>query len=111
MNRPVSAFLPILVVVSFFVPMIRTSDYALGNVALKTEKSKEYSSQTEFLGMIITFRPFRNTLKQYGYVHALVPDSPNRLTECGKRTDTALGYWDDIDEPVNCPKCLKKMSG
>jgi|SaaInl7_200m_RNA_FD_contig_21_2006862_length_237_multi_6_in_0_out_0_1 hypothetical protein len=47
--------------------------------------------------------------KQYGYVHALAPDSPTRLTECGKRTDTALGYWDEIDEPVNCPKCLKKM--
>ena len=47
--------------------------------------------------------------KQHGYVHALTPDSPNRITVCGKQTETALGYWEETDDPVDCPKCLKRL--
>ena len=44
--------------------------------------------------------------KKYGYVHAMAPDTFSRVTMCGKRTETALGYWEESEDPVTCPKCL-----
>jgi hypothetical protein len=43
--------------------------------------------------------------KKYGLVHTLTPGSSPRITQCGKPTETALGYWEETEEPLTCPGC------
>ncbi len=56
-------------------------------------------------------RPFQITstkgARKYGQVHALAATVRERKTLCGHYPDRQHGYWETIDEPVTCPRCLR----
>ena len=45
--------------------------------------------------------------KKFGKVHKLAVVVRERKTRCGHYLDRQFGFWEETDEPVDCPRCLR----